>query len=153
MPVRKTVDATAIALPVVALTMVGAGILSSTLELADAVAVALIVVGAGTFFIGALAPVISEFKIGPGGFSAKLRERDDEVRSSLEPDSERLLHTATLLAGNPEQGRELLETALIETYVRWQQAKREGPADTVRKLLADLAPAPGPVAPIAREKP
>ncbi len=126
-------------MPAVALAMVGAGIFSE-----GAVAVALIVVGAGTFFIGTLEPTLSEFKIGPSGFSAKLRERDLEVKAAIEPESERLLRTATLLAGSPEAGRELLDRALVETYLRWQQAKQEGPADAVHRLMVDLVPAPEP---------
>lgn len=109
-------------------------------SLADAVALALIVIGAGMFFIGMLLPTLSEFEIGPGGFSAKLRERDEEIKATIDPDTENLMHAATLLAGSGKAGKELLERALAETYLQWKQAKREGPADTVLKLLDELAP-------------
>jgi DNA-directed RNA polymerase specialized sigma24 family protein len=104
------------------------------------VAVALIVVGSGMFFIGMLAPSLSEFKIGPGGFSAKLRDREREMQSALEPDAKSLARTATWLTGSPESGKELVEQALIETYLHWPEAKRDGAADAVRKRLVDLAP-------------
>jgi hypothetical protein len=107
----------------------------------DTVAIALIVVGSGMFFVGIFLPVLTEFQIGPGGFSAKLRERDHEVQTTLEPHTESLMRTAALLAGDAEAGRQLLDQALIETYVRWQQAKHEGPEEAVLRHLGDLAPA------------
>lgn len=118
--------------------MVGFGTFSHR---AEAISVALIAIGAGMFFIGLLLPTLTEFQIGPGGFSGKLRERDREVQAALEPHSEGLLRTAVTIAGSPEKGRELLDQALIETYMQWQRAKREGPADAVLKRLGDLAPA------------
>jgi hypothetical protein len=130
-------------LPIVALAMVSFGAFART----DAVSVTLIVVGAGMFFIGTLLPALTEFQIGPSGFSAKLRERDEEVQTTLEPHTESLMRTAVLLAGSPEAGQELLDKALIETYLRWQQAKREGPAEAVRKHLGDLAPSAADEAP------
>jgi hypothetical protein len=105
----------------------------------DTVSIALIVVGSGMFFIGIFLPVLTEFQIGPSGFSAKLRERDQEVQATLEPHTESLLQTAALLAGNPEEGKELLERALIETYLQWREAKLEGPVDAVRRRLDNLA--------------
>jgi hypothetical protein len=106
----------------------------------DSISVALIAIGSGMFFVGIFLPALSEFQIGPGGFSAKLRERDEEVQATLEPHAEGLTRAAALLAGNPEAGRELLERALVETYLGWQQAKREGPAEAVIRRLEQLAP-------------
>ena len=108
--------------------------------LPDTVAIALIAIGSGMFFIGIFLPALTEFQIGPSGFSAKLRERDQEVRATLEPHTESLMRTAAMLAGNPNVGRELLDRALVETYLQWQQAKREGPAETVLRHLGNLAP-------------
>lgn len=125
-------------LPVVALAMVAYGAVSKS----GSAGVTLIVVGAGMFFIALLLPTLTEFKIGPSGFSGKLRERDREVQATIEPESASLLQTAIGLAGSPEAGRELLDRALVETYLRWQQAKREGPADAVRRRLGDLVPVP-----------
>jgi hypothetical protein len=122
---------------ILAVTMVAFG---AAAGLDDPVAVALIVVGSGMFFVGIFLPVLTEFQIGPGGFSAKLRERDAEVRATLEPHTESLMGTAALLAGSPEAAKELLSRALVETYLQWQQAKSEGPAETVLKYLGDLAP-------------
>jgi hypothetical protein len=130
-------------LPVVALAMVAWG----AFDRAGTVSIALIVVGAGMFFIGMLLPTLTEFQIGPGGFSATLRERDREIRASLEPDAESLMHTAASLAGSPEAGRELLDQALVETYLRWRQAQHEGPANAVRRILDDLAPVAGNASP------
>jgi hypothetical protein len=121
--------------------------------LADPVAVALIVVGAGMFFIGMLLPILTEFEIGPGGFSAKLRERDAEMQASLGPDSEGLMRAAILLAGSTEGGEELFEQALVETYMQWKQAKREGPAESVRRRLGDLAAAPSQPRPAVGDLP
>lgn len=129
-------------LPIVALAMVIDGATSG----GSGVGVTLIVVGAGMFFIATVLPTLSEFKIGPGGFSAKLRERDQEVKATLEPEEASLLQMAAKLAGSPEAGRELLDKALIETYMRWQQAKRDGPADAVREQLGKLAQAPAEAA-------
>jgi hypothetical protein len=126
------------ALPVVALAMM---IYSAAGGGAGTMGVALLVLGSGMLFISVLLPTLTEFQIGPGGFSAKLRERDQEVRTTLDPASENLLRTATALAGNPEAGKELLDKALVETYMRWQQAKKDGPVDAVRKNLGDLAAA------------
>lgn len=107
--------------------------------MASAIAVPLIVIGSGMLFISILLPTLTEFQIGPSGFSAKLRQRDQEIKTTLEPESASLLRTATELAGNPDAGKELLNKALVETYMRWQEAKEDGPAETVRKHLGELA--------------
>lgn len=124
-----------------------------TNHLTDAVAVALIVVGSGMFFIGMLLPTLTEFQVGPGGFSAKLRERDREVRATLDPSSDDLLQTAVRLAGDEKNAEELLERALVETYMRWSQAKREGPAEVVREQLRDLVASSSQATSSAREEP
>lgn len=108
--------------------------------LGDTISIALITIGSGMFFIGIFLPVLSEFQIGPGGFSAKLRERDHEVRESLEPHADGLMRAAAALTGDPTAGKELLEQALLETYLTWQSAKREGPAEAVIQRLESLAP-------------
>jgi hypothetical protein len=120
-----------------AMTMVAYGAFGG---LKDTVAIALIAIGSGMFFVGIFLPVLSEFQIGPGGFSGKLRERDQEVQATLEPHTNSLTLAAAALAGSPEAGRELLERALVETYLGWQDAKREGPAEAVIKRLETLAP-------------
>jgi hypothetical protein len=134
-------------LPIVALAMVAVGVAAHAAE----ISVALIVVGSGMFFVGMLLPTLTEFEIGPGGFSAKLRERDHEVRAALEPDEQSLMRAAIALAGTPEKGRELLDQALVETYLRWRQAKQDGPADAVRGRLGELAGSSGPASPQATE--
>lgn len=110
----------------------------------DTVSIALIAIGSGMFFVGIFLPALTEFQIGPGGFSAKLRERDQEVQATLEPHTDGLMQAAALLAGTPEAGRDLLERALVETYLGWQQAKREGPAEAVISRLEELAPTSTP---------
>jgi hypothetical protein len=135
---ERAIDPKGFTLPIVALAMMVYGALGG---LAGSVAVAMLVLGSGMLFISVLLPTLTEFQIGPGGFSAKLRERDQEIKATLEPESDGLLKMATALAGNPEAGKELLDKALVETYMRWQQAKEEGPADSVRRRLGELAPA------------
>lgn len=120
-----------------AVTMVVFGVVAG---LSDPVSVALIATGSGMFFVGIFLPVLTEFQIGPGGFSAKLRERDAEVRATLEPHTETLLHAAEALADDPRAGKELLERALVETYLGWQEAKRQGPAEAVIQRIESLAP-------------
>jgi hypothetical protein len=112
-----------------------------TFGMTGSVAIALIVIGSGMLFISVLLPTLTEFQIGPGGFSAKLRDRDQEIKATLDPESTSLLKTASALAGDPQAGKELLDKALVETYMRWQQAKQEGPANAVRRRLGDLATA------------
>jgi hypothetical protein len=109
----------------------------------EAIQIAFIVIGAGMFFIGALMPTLTEFQVGPTGFSAKLRERDLDFRAVLGPDSEQLVRTGAWLAGGPEAGKELLERALIETYMRWPQ-ERGDPANAVRERMVELAPPASP---------
>jgi DNA-directed RNA polymerase specialized sigma24 family protein len=132
--------------PVVGFLMLVAGVVLTGLT--DAVAIALIVVGAGMFLIGILLPALTEFEIGPGGFSAKLRERDDEARVALEPDSERLGRIAMWLSGDPSAGKALAEEALAEIRVHWQESRREDPRAAARRRLVELAakaaPAVGP---------
>jgi hypothetical protein len=106
----------------------------------DSVAVAMIAIGSGMFFVGIFLPVLTEFKIGPGGFSAKLRERNEEVRASIEPHAGTLGLSAAALAGTPEGGRKLLEQVLVETVVNWHEVQRENPVEAVIKQLEVLAP-------------
>jgi hypothetical protein len=133
-----------IVLPIVALAMLVVGAFNKPTGTAS---VALIVVGSGMFFVGMLLPALTEFEIGPSGFSATLRERDREIQETIDPHFEDLTRIAVLLAGSPEAGRELLDRALIETYLRWRQAKEDDPAAAVRRILGDLAPQAGSVAP------
>lgn len=144
---EKVANPRELTLLALAVTMV---VFGAAAGLSDTTSVALIAIGSGMFFIGIFLPVLSEFQIGPGGFSAKLRERDQEVRTSLEPHTDGLLRAAAALAGNPQAGKELLEKALLETYLGWQEAKRDGPAEAVIKRLESLAPdfavEPSPVA-------
>ena len=79
----------------------------------------------------------------PEPFSAKLRERDEDVRATLEPHTEGLLQTAALLTGDRGSGMALLERALYQTYLQWHQAKDDGPVETVRQHLSTLAPTIG----------
>ena len=100
--------------------------------LAGSVAVALIVLGSGMIFVSMLLPTLTEFQIGPSGFSAKLRERDQEVEATLEPESgEPAAHRRRRWPGAPRRAGSRLDKALVETCMRWQQAKQDGPADTV----------------------
>jgi hypothetical protein len=131
-------DPRELTLVALALLMVGCGAFAG---LGDSTSVALIAIGSGMFFVGIFLPALSEFQIGPGGFSAKLRERDEEVRATLEPHAEGLMRAATAMVGDSAAGRALFERALLETYLGWQDAVHEGPAEAVIKRLESLAPA------------
>jgi DNA-directed RNA polymerase specialized sigma24 family protein len=127
--------------------MVAVGVLLNN----DTVSVTLIVIGAGMFFIGALIPTLTEFQVGPTGFSAKLRERDLDFHTVLGPEADRLVRTATWLAGGAEAGRDLAERALIETYMRWPQERIDNPADAVRERMVEMAP-PATAPPVTTEQ-
>lgn len=104
------------------------------------VSVALIVVGSGMFFVGALLPTLTEFQVGPTGFSAKLRERDLDFQASFGPEAEQLMRVGTWLAGGTEAGRDLVERALTETYLRWPYERANDPAGVVRERMVEMAP-------------
>jgi hypothetical protein len=104
----------------------------------DAVAVALIVLGAGMFFVSMLLPILTEFEVGLSGFKVKLRDRDAELQATVDPHADDLAEIAASLAGNPGAGKELLERALVETYMTWREAKQEGVADAVRDRMETL---------------
>jgi hypothetical protein len=140
-----------VALPAVALAMVAIGIA----ETGEAVSVPLIVVGSGMFFVGMVMPALTEFQIGPTGFSAKLRERDLDFQAALGPETEQLVRTGTWLAGDPMAGRHLAERALVETYMRWPQesgAAAANPTNAVRERMVELAP-PAQAEPVAPAQP
>jgi DNA-directed RNA polymerase specialized sigma24 family protein len=120
--------------------MVAAGAGIGLTNSATPVSVALVVIGAGMFFIGALMPTLSEFQVGPTGFSAKLRERDQEFQAVFGPNADQLARIGTWLAGSPEAGKELVERALVETYMRWPQSQHADPADAVRQRMVEMAP-------------
>ncbi|HEX7245856.1 MAG TPA: hypothetical protein VF245_09855 [Solirubrobacterales bacterium] len=99
----------------------------------------LIVLGSGMFFVGMVMPALTEFEVGPTGFSAKLRERSVDFLASLGPEADQLIRTGTWLAGGPEAGRDLAERALIETYLRWPPGSVDL-ATAVRERMVELAP-------------
>jgi DNA-directed RNA polymerase specialized sigma24 family protein len=109
------------------------------LDVADATGIALIVIGAGVFLIGVLLPLISEFQVGPGGFSAKFRERDREFEAALNSEQMQLARLGAWLAGDPHSGKQLAEQALRDTYLRWPDARTD-PGNAVRRHLVSLAP-------------
>jgi hypothetical protein len=109
----------------------------------EAVSLPLIVVGSGMFFIGMVMPTLTEFQVGPTGFSAKLRDRALDFRTVLGPEAEQLVRTGTWLAGDPAAGRDLAERALVETYMRWPKGSVAGagdPTNAVRERMVELAP-------------
>jgi hypothetical protein len=125
--------------------MVGGGVAMYHFQ---AISLALIVIGAGMFFIGAILPTLSEFQVGPTGFSATLREREQDFRAVLGSETDQLTKTGAWLAGGPEAGKELLERALAETYLRWPDERDHNPADAVRERMVEMAP-PASAAPPA----
>ncbi|WP_331755515.1 SigE family RNA polymerase sigma factor [Streptomyces sp. NBC_01643] len=63
-------------------------------------------------------------------------DEEHEFREFVAARSRSLLHTAYLLAGDWEQGRDLLQTALASTARRWSQVRdRQQPETYVRRAL------------------
>lgn len=138
------VEPRAIAIPAFSLAMVGGGVAMYHFQ---AVSLALIVIGAGMFFIGAILPTLSEFQVGPTGFSATLRERELDFQAVLGSEADQLTKTGAWLAGSSEAGKELLERALAETYLRWPEERNHNPADAVRERMVEMAPPASAVPP------
>jgi hypothetical protein len=109
--------------------MVALGVVITSLP--EGIAIALIVVGAGLFMLALLLPVVSEFEIGPGGFSAKLTRREQ----ALQGEGDRLAQLAGLLAGGEAEAEDLLRRAIAEAYLA-----REDPAEVARRKLVEHAP-------------
>lgn len=124
--------------------MVAAGAGIGLSDHAPSVSIALVVIGAGMFFIGTMMPTLSEFQVGPTGFSAKLRERDEDFQAIFGPNADQLARIGTWLSGSPQAGKELAERALVETYMRWPQEQGD-PTDAVRERMVELAPPAQPV--------
>ena len=123
--------------------LVAAGIF---LKLREAVALALIVVGAGEVTMGAVLPRLSELEIGPTKFSAKLRDRDAEFAPIHEQEAERLARLAAMVS-NPQAAPSAAEQALAKTYASLPSAREEGPEVFARRelvgaLSSHRAPAP-----------
>lgn len=125
--------------------MVAAGAGIGLSNHSPSLSIALVVIGAGMFFIGTMMPTLSEFQVGPTGFSAKLRERDEDFEAIFGPNADHLARIGTWLAGSPQAGKELAERALVETYLRWPQHQAD-PTDAVRERMVELAPPAQPAA-------
>lgn len=141
------VESRAITVPLVALSLVVVGVVVGVAFDGTAASVPLIVLGSGMFFLGTLMPTLTEFQIGPAGFSAKLQERDRDFRAILGADAESLVRTGTWLAGGPEAGKDLAERALVDAYMRWPHERVADPATAVRERMVELAPPPQPAPP------
>jgi hypothetical protein len=115
-------------------------------DLPQSTGVGLIVVGSGIFLVGVLLPLVTEFQIGPGGFSAKLRERDREFQSAVSPQAHNLETLAVALAGDPTEGRQLAEKALAGSYGDWTRAESADPVEEARRRLVAMAPEAPPQA-------
>ncbi|MET8008820.1 sigma factor-like helix-turn-helix DNA-binding protein [Streptomyces sp. NPDC005271] len=74
--------------------------------------------------------------------AARESRRAREFEAFVAGAGARLLHTATLLTGEPsgdtEAAERLLTTALARTYARWDRLRGEDPYDRTRRELADL---------------
>lgn len=128
----------------VGIVLVAVGILLGTDQ--EAVAIALIAIGAGQVTMGVLLPRLSEFEIGPGGLKAKLRERDAEVTPIIEQDGERLGRLAAFLAASPADAPQVAQEALAETYAELRRTA--DPAGDARRRVVEAvreqASEPGP---------
>lgn len=76
------------------------------------------------------------------GRAARESRRAREFEAFVAGAGGRLLHTATLLTGEPkgdtEAAERLLIAALARTYARWDRLRGEDPYDRTRRELADL---------------
>jgi hypothetical protein len=109
--------------------MVALGVVITSLP--EGIGIALIVVGSGLFMVAILLPFVSEFEIGPGGFSAKLGAR----QQALQGEGDRLAQLAGLLAGGSAEAEDLLRRAIAEAYLA-----REDPSTVARRKLVEHAP-------------
>lgn len=123
--------------PTAAVAMVVGGV--ALTNVGDAISLALIAIGSGMFFIGMILPTLSEFEIGVTSFRGKLRKRDEEVKSSLDPHAEGLLNAAIARAGSESAGKELLEKAVVDAYMQWSKVRSEGSAGAVHEIITGQA--------------
>jgi RNA polymerase sigma-70 factor (sigma-E family) len=70
-----------------------------------------------------------------------MRAADDEdFTAFVAASSRRLLRSAYLITGNPEEAQDLLQTALERTYRRWSSVRRtESPEAYARRILVNAA--------------
>jgi hypothetical protein len=115
--------------------MVALGVVITSL--AEGIAIASIVVGAGLFTVALLLPYLSNFQIGPSGISGTLDHREEVLRR----ESDRLAQLAGLLDGGQAEAEELLKRAIAEAYLA-----RGEPSEEVRRKLVEHAPE-GPAGP------
>lgn len=64
--------------------------------------------------------------------------RDDEFETFFILESDRLERFATMLAGDPVQGKELAQEALVRTYTHWTRIKDSAPGAYARRIVVNL---------------
>ena len=92
--------------------------------------------GLGLLPLGLLMPRLRNFEVGPGGVKATLAEGDEAFKVVFRAEADRLYRFAYFMCGDPDQARELVESALAKT--RDQQrclASEERGAYALRTLL------------------
>jgi DNA-directed RNA polymerase specialized sigma24 family protein len=120
----------------IALAAVGIALLAIGLLLGDdrgGIATALIVIGAGQVTMGVLLPQLTELEIGPGGFKAKLRARDEEIGVVVERQGRQLAELAAFLGAGADGAQGAAEAALARTY-----AEAPPPEDPVARAKRHL---------------
>jgi len=69
-----------------------------------------------------------------------LADDEDDFTDFVAASSSRLLRTAYLVTGDPQQAQDLLQTALERTYRRWGRVRRsELPEAYVRRMIVNAA--------------
>jgi RNA polymerase sigma-70 factor (sigma-E family) len=85
---------------------------------------------------------------------------DAEFTRYAEAATPRLLRFAHQLCGDPEQAQELVQAALVKTWLSWRRIRNEDPTSYVRKVIVNThlsvwrklrREAPGPVPELAQD--
>lgn len=67
------------------------------------------------------------------------RQGDAEFTEFVLEATPSLEHTAWLLTGNRDQAADLLQSALLKTYLAWKRVRRDEASAYTRKVMANLA--------------
>jgi DNA-directed RNA polymerase specialized sigma24 family protein len=67
-----------------------------------------------------------------------VRDKEAEFASFMASSAPALARTAWLLCGDTHQAEELVQQALVKTYLSWPQARRGEPLAYARRVLANL---------------
>ena len=66
------------------------------------------------------------------------RDREQEFRAFFETQSDALRRLGTFLTGDPEQGAEFAQEALVRVYRHWGRIREQDPGPYARRVLVNL---------------